>query len=80
MKRACSETVTIALAAANGVATLAFPAISTGIYGYPREEAARVALAALDLALEAHAPIREVRLVFFSESDAGAFLKSVVPA
>jgi len=67
----------IALAAANGLATLAFPAISTGIYGYPREEAARVALAALDLALEAHAPIREVRLVFFSEGDARAFLAGV---
>src|SRR5258708_350623 len=30
----------IALAAANALETLAFPAISTGVYGYPREDAA----------------------------------------
>ena len=67
----------IALAAKNDLATLAFPAISTGVFGYPREEAARVAKAAIDLALEAHAGIREVRLVFFSEDDARVFLRSV---
>ena len=33
----------LALAAELGCATVAFPAISTGVYGYPREEAARVA-------------------------------------
>src|SRR5688572_27893855 len=54
----------LALAAREGLATVAFPAISTGVYGYPREEAARVALAAIDLALAEHASIREVRLVF----------------
>ena len=70
----------IALAAANGLETLAFPAISTGVYGYPREEAARVALAAIDFALKAHASLREVRLVFFSEGDAQVFLSSVTPA
>src|SRR5258706_8811015 len=63
----------IAIAAANAVGTLAFPAISTGVYGYPRDEAARVAIAAIDLALEAHAVIREVRLVFCSEDDARVF-------
>ena len=60
----------IALAAAHDLETLAFPAISTGIYGYPKEEAAQVALAAVDLALDNRAAIREVRLVFFSEGDA----------
>jgi O-acetyl-ADP-ribose deacetylase (regulator of RNase III) len=60
----------IALAAAHSLATIAFPAISTGVYGYPKEEAARVSLAAVQLALEQHAVIREVRLVFFSERDA----------
>ena len=34
----------LALAAAHGVASLAFPAISTGIYGYPLEPAAEIAL------------------------------------
>ena len=37
----------IALARAHGVASMAFPAISCGIYGYPPEQAARVALAAV---------------------------------
>jgi O-acetyl-ADP-ribose deacetylase (regulator of RNase III) len=61
---ACYENC-IALAAANGLATLAFPAISTGVYGYPKDEAARVARAAIERALAAHPSIREVRLVTF---------------
>ena len=60
----------IALAAAHGLATVAFPAISTGVYGYPKDEAAQVSLAAIGEALEAHAGIAQVRLVFFSAADA----------
>jgi len=60
----------IALAARHGLASVAFPAISTGVYGYPKEEAARVSLAAIERALEAHASIAEVRLVYFSAGDA----------
>jgi O-acetyl-ADP-ribose deacetylase (regulator of RNase III) len=60
----------IALAARYGLATIAFPAISTGVYGYPKDEAATVAVAAIDAALAEHASIVEVRLVFFSENDA----------
>jgi O-acetyl-ADP-ribose deacetylase (regulator of RNase III) len=69
----------IALAAAHGLETLAFPAISTGVYGYPKEEAARVALAAIERALESHAAILEVRLVFFSEGDARIFATAAGP-
>ena len=65
----------IALAARSRLETIAFPAISTGAYGYPREEAARVARAAIDAALVEHVTIREVRLVFFSEGDAKVFLE-----
>ena len=60
----------LALAARHELATIAFPAISTGVYGYPKEEAAQVALAAIREALEKHAVIEEVRLVFFSAGDA----------
>jgi O-acetyl-ADP-ribose deacetylase (regulator of RNase III) len=56
----------IALAAATGLATIAFPAISTGVYGYPKEEAKRVSMDAVTRALLAHPSIREVRLVYFS--------------
>jgi O-acetyl-ADP-ribose deacetylase (regulator of RNase III) len=66
----------IALAARHALETLAFPAISTGVYGYPREEAARVASAAIDFALTENSGIREVRLVFFSEDDARVFLSA----
>ena len=60
----------IALAAAHDLATLAFPAISTGVYGYPKDEAARVSHAALEKALEAHPRIEQVRLVYFRAEDA----------
>jgi O-acetyl-ADP-ribose deacetylase (regulator of RNase III) len=66
---ACYEN-SIALAAEHGLATIAFPAISTGIYGYPKEEAARVSLDAVIRALEKHPTITQVRLVFFSAPDA----------
>lgn len=66
---ACYEN-SIALAAREGLATIAFPAISTGVYGYPKEEAARVSRAAVERALAAHPSVKEVRLVFFSEADA----------
>ena len=60
----------LALAAEHGLARVAFPAISTGVYGYPKEEAARVARAAIEEALARHPCITEVRLVYFSEADA----------
>ena len=66
---ACYES-SIALAARHALASIAFPAISTGVYGYPKDEAARVAIAAVERALARHAGIRDVRLVYFSEDDA----------
>jgi len=56
----------IALAAKHGLATIAFPAISTGVYGYPKEEAKRVSMDAVTRALQAHPAIVEVRLVYFA--------------
>lgn len=59
----------IARAAESALRSIAFPAISTGVYAYPKPEAARICLAAIDEALRKHAIIEEVRLVYFSEAD-----------
>ncbi|HZI17930.1 MAG TPA: O-acetyl-ADP-ribose deacetylase [Pyrinomonadaceae bacterium] len=64
------------LAAEHGLATVAFPAISTGVYGYPKDEAAAVASRAVEESLPGGPPIAEVRFVFFSEPDAEVFARA----
>jgi len=59
----------IELAAANGAATIAFPGISTGVYGYPVEQAAEVAVAAVRAAVQEFPAIREVVFCCFSAGD-----------
>jgi O-acetyl-ADP-ribose deacetylase (regulator of RNase III) len=62
------------LAAEKGLKTMAFPAISTGVYGYPLEEAAKVSSAAIENFLGTDKSVQELRLVFFSPTDADIFL------
>jgi O-acetyl-ADP-ribose deacetylase len=50
-----------------GAHTVAFPAISTGVYGWPKDDAARIALRTVGAA-EVHR-VREVRFVLFTEED-----------
>ena len=57
------------LAAANGILTLAFPSISTGIYGYPIESAAKVAVSTVRSSLHEFADIQEVVFCCFSPND-----------
>ena len=64
------------LAAEKGLKTMAFPAISTGVYGYPVEEAAKVSATTIEKFLGTDKSVQEVRLVFFSPSDADIFLKN----
>ena len=64
------------LALENGLKTIAFPAISTGIYGYPLEEAAKVSSQTIEDFLDSNKSLQEVRLVFFSPSDAEVFLEN----
>jgi O-acetyl-ADP-ribose deacetylase (regulator of RNase III) len=61
------------LADANAIKTLAFPSISTGIYGYPIEEAVKVAVAAIRRFLTNPTGIREVIFCCFSQSDLRAY-------
>ena len=51
---------------------IAFPAISTGVYGYPKDEAAKIAVADIRAFLVEHPQIKEVRLVCFSKDSAQA--------
>ncbi len=59
----------LAVALENGATTVAFPAISTGIYGYPFEEATRVALSSTAEFLAGEPKIEQVIFIFFSRSD-----------
>ncbi|MGH2793791.1 MAG: O-acetyl-ADP-ribose deacetylase [Actinomycetota bacterium] len=53
-----------------GATSVAFPAISTGVYGYPLDLAAPVALRAVS---EADSEVREVRFVLFDDAALEAF-------
>jgi O-acetyl-ADP-ribose deacetylase len=66
----------LGLAAEHGIASVAFPSISTGAYSYPREEAVSVASSVIADFLRQESSIREVRLVFFSHDDARVFLSN----
>jgi O-acetyl-ADP-ribose deacetylase (regulator of RNase III) len=63
------------LASEQGLATIAFPSISTGAYGYPLAEAAAVSSRAIADFLKQESSIAEIRLVFFSAKDEALFLK-----
>lgn len=63
----------IELAVAHDLATLAFPSISTGIYGYPIERAAPLAVAAVREAVRGAAAIREVIFCCFSPGDLAVY-------
>jgi O-acetyl-ADP-ribose deacetylase (regulator of RNase III) len=72
--RRCYET-SLALAAQHGARTVAFPAISTGVYGYPKEAAARIAL---EVMRREAAGFDELIACCFSEADA-ALYRSLCP-
>ena len=59
----------LALAEENGIDSIAFPAISTGVFGYPVEEAAEVALRTVVEEAERLEHVRLIRFVLFGEKD-----------
>lgn len=61
------------LAAAYDVASIAFPCISTGVYGYPVERAAEVAVTTVRSSLDRHPGIRDVIFCCFSARDLAVY-------
>jgi len=72
---AACYTNSLRLARQYAVASIAFPSISTGAYGYPKHEAAAISSQAIKDFLTADKQIQEVRLVFFQPTDARLFLE-----
>ena len=61
------------LAASHSLSSIAFPSISTGVFGYPKYEAAAVASTAIEEFLRRD-EFKQIRLVFFQESDMKIFI------
>ncbi len=57
------------LAAENGCITVAFPNISTGVYGYPKKEAAKIALKSVSDFLAGNDKIEKVTFVCFDDEN-----------
>jgi len=66
------------LAQKNRCETIAFPAISCGAYGFPANEAAKIAIAEVARYLEAAHSIKKVFLVCFSDSDFKTFREALL--
>ena len=63
---ACYQSA-LRLAVENSAKTVAFPGISTGVYGYPLEDATRIAMTTVRDGLEDMPSIEEVRFVTFGD-------------
>jgi O-acetyl-ADP-ribose deacetylase len=63
------------IAVDNNLETIAFPAISTGAYGYPKHEAAEIASKTIKDFLAENEQIKEVILIFFLPNEAKTFIR-----
>jgi O-acetyl-ADP-ribose deacetylase (regulator of RNase III) len=63
----------LALAEENGIRSIAFPAISTGAFGYPLEEATRVAVKKVLAKIELGTSLQHIRFVLHGEDDKSVY-------
>lgn len=63
------------LAAAHALTSIAFPAISTGVYGYPKEKAADIAVATVRDFVREPTSLREIIFCCYSETDLALYQK-----
>ncbi len=65
------------LAEQQGIRTLAFPAISTGVYRFPPDRAARIAVTEVKMFLESHTSLEQVIFVCFSRQSYDGYVTAV---
>ena len=65
------------VASEHGLRTIAFPSISTGAYGYPLEQASRIALGTVIEYLRGHPEIRLVRFVLYGQRSWNAYAEAL---
>jgi O-acetyl-ADP-ribose deacetylase len=61
------------IAASVGAGSIAFPSISTGIYGYPIEAAAKIAVSTVQSAMASHPELHEIIFCCFSAADLAVY-------
>jgi O-acetyl-ADP-ribose deacetylase (regulator of RNase III) len=65
------------LASETGIKTIAFPAISTGVYGFPKTRAARIVFQTVGEFIRHHNLPHTIYMVFFSSEDENIFLDTI---
>ena len=66
------------LAQENHIRTIAFPAVSTGVYGFPREKAAEIAIREIKAAIDENPEIEKIILVCFNPQTKQAYEKALL--
>jgi len=74
-----SVTAALSLAHEKGLSSIAFPAISTGIYGYPKKEGARVILQAIEEFVDTHdaTSLTDIRLILIDAPSVAIFKEAL---
>lgn len=65
------------IAHAAGLSRIAFPSVSTGVYRFPLERAARIAVAAIRETVERLGGVDEVRMVLFDDATLAAYERAI---